>query len=234
MGGAKFHTLVCRRKPVWVIGTKMTSPALDRDFETHRSSQSSFPRRRESRRGGDRKRSAVEDYARRGACPPLQAIREATLVPRHPTDGPPTGAQIFILLSGLRKAMVIPAKAGIQWRGERQDHHQPLGDNSYRRTRKSWVRSPLAAPSFLVKYRRRGTVTTPLGSRHGRRCTTTELGGIEPPFRAWEIWRLVCHSGSVDITESLTKRIESPLWENNQCPAQKKFSKPSGRSRILK
>ena len=51
--GTHFHTLVCRPLPAGAIGTKacpglrsgMTLPALDRDFETHQSPQSSFPRR---------------------------------------------------------------------------------------------------------------------------------------------------------------------------------------------
>ena len=95
-----FHTLVCRPLPAWGIGTKTCAglrsgydfPALDRDFETHQSPQSSFPRRRESthqsraakRQSKNRQQSPqgqcsaaegyatrVEDYARRGAWPPL-------------------------------------------------------------------------------------------------------------------------------------------------------------------
>ncbi len=41
-GTPRFHTLVCRRRPGWVIGTKMTSPALQREFENHQFSQSSL------------------------------------------------------------------------------------------------------------------------------------------------------------------------------------------------
>ena len=77
MCGAKFHTLVCRRQPGWVIGTKACTAAPIRDRPLRRpltsvaamvipAPQSSFPRRRESRGGGDGKCSA-------GACPPLPA-----------------------------------------------------------------------------------------------------------------------------------------------------------------
>ena len=105
-----FHTLGCPPLPAWGIVTKtcaglrsgMTLPALDRDFETHQSPQSSFPRRRESthqsraaeRQSRNRRQSPqgqcssaegyarrVEDYARRGACPPLGSggVAESTV-----------------------------------------------------------------------------------------------------------------------------------------------------------
>ncbi len=50
-----------------------------------------FRRRPESLRDRDGKCSAVEDYARRGACPPLPADRGGWLVPKHvpATDPPP-------------------------------------------------------------------------------------------------------------------------------------------------
>ena len=64
---------------------------------------SSFRRRPESRGVGRGDCSA-------GACPSLgRAARSRTLLARRTT--------IFILLCGLRKAMVIPAEAGIQGEG---------------------------------------------------------------------------------------------------------------------
>ena len=53
VGGANFHTLVCRRQPGWAIGTKMMLRGFESASESQKSSGSSFRRRPESRRGGD-------------------------------------------------------------------------------------------------------------------------------------------------------------------------------------
>ncbi len=57
--------------------------------------------------GGMRKCSAVEDFARRGACPPQGSGWGKTAIQKAKARR----FTIFILLCGLRKAMVIPEKA---------------------------------------------------------------------------------------------------------------------------
>ena len=78
VGSANFHTLVCQRQPACAIGMKMTLPALDRDFETHQTPQSSFPRRRESThesgattRQSRNRQLPSNRQCSAGACPPL-------------------------------------------------------------------------------------------------------------------------------------------------------------------
>ena len=108
-----FHPLVCRPLPAWGIVTKtcaglrsgMTLPALDRDFETHQSPQSSFPRRRESthqyraaRLQSRNRRQSPQGQCSAWACPPLQAVRQPTLVPSHRKGDPPTAAPNLIHL----------------------------------------------------------------------------------------------------------------------------------------
>ena len=108
-----FHTLGCRPLPAWGIVTKtcaglrsgMTLPALDRDFETHQSPQSSFPRRRESthqyraaRLQSRNRRQSPQGQCSAWACPPLQAVRQPTLVPSHRKGDPPTAAPNLIHL----------------------------------------------------------------------------------------------------------------------------------------
>ena len=53
------------------LGTKMMLRGFESASESHQSSVSSFRRRPESREVGRGECSAVEDFARRGACPPL-------------------------------------------------------------------------------------------------------------------------------------------------------------------
>ena len=72
-----FHPLVCRLEPARAIGTKMMLRGL-RCARTPRLSHSSFrppcvipAKGRNPEGAGMGKCSAVEDYARRGACPPL-------------------------------------------------------------------------------------------------------------------------------------------------------------------
>ena len=82
------------RRPHFVIGTKMTLPALDRDFETHQSSQSSFPRRRESthesraaKRQSRNRRHSPQGQCSAGACSPLglgRGVAESN-APTRPT-----------------------------------------------------------------------------------------------------------------------------------------------------
>ena len=111
--GARFHTLVCRHQPAWTIGTKMMLRSFDSASESHQSPVSSFVRKhvpdsdpgfapqstsmpalpgrnvpncRPMIDGGTRKCSAVEDFARRGACPPLGSewgVAESTVPTRH-------------------------------------------------------------------------------------------------------------------------------------------------------
>ncbi len=111
--GARFHTLVCRHQPAWAIGTKMMLRGFDSASESHQSPVSSFVRKhvpdsdpgfapqstsmpalpgrnvpncRSMIDGGTRKCSAVEDFARRGACPPLGSewgVAESTVPTRH-------------------------------------------------------------------------------------------------------------------------------------------------------
>ena len=107
------YTLGCPPLPAWGIVTKtcaglrsgMTLPALDRDFETHQSPQSSFPRRRESthqsraaRLQSRNRRESPQGQCSAGACPPLQAVRQPTLVPSHRKGDPPTAAPNLIHL----------------------------------------------------------------------------------------------------------------------------------------
>ena len=100
-----FHTFVCRHQPARVIGTKMTLPALDRDFETHQSPQSSLPRTRESthqcraaKRQSKNRRESPQGQCSAGACPPLQAVRQPPRVPSHRRGDPPTAAPNLIHL----------------------------------------------------------------------------------------------------------------------------------------
>ena len=61
-----------------IIGTKMVLWAFNRDFETHQSTHESRAAKRKSRNRRQSPQgqcSAVEDYARRGACPPLGSGR---------------------------------------------------------------------------------------------------------------------------------------------------------------
>ena len=124
---------------------------------------SSFRRRPESRGVGRGDGSAVEDFARRGACPPPTADRRST------------GGAIFILLRGRANAMVIPAKAcpglrygsGIQGRrGQRDRSRNP----KTLRIMQRWGLSPAHGAPAGVR---------PLSSSAGTSPTFTSL----PPPR---------------------------------------------------